>query len=640
LSVPCVLYAAKSSEDVRGSLVTQINDCRQAATAAGGREIVSEHADEAASGFSQSRGPGLTAALAEAEGLAIEHGTAELWVQHSDRLARGDGRTARHLVEVALWALKSNVVVHCVEDIDTFRDLLNAVVTGQRNHEDSQRKGAASAAGIKRATLRGEYVGQPLDGYRVVVSADERGRVTKHLEIASERDALFRMIFRMAKRGVMPSEIARRANKEGWTTVPRRRDNRPGAITPTFIQATLCNPRYAGLAAYKGEIVGLGQWPAYISPREHKRLNARVRRHKRPALPRQPFLLARLASCGLCGGYMITLAGKPRKDGTRRRSYVCVGRRTGRCDLGPLNARAIDHVMVASLNRFLGGLEETEPYRPSPGFPRELIRGHAAPSWEAIEPIATVTAELRASIGQALRNDEHELAERLLEELIEHRERLRASMSGSHATRRGLSLELSEEPTKLLFDFYAWSANDLAGRLVARPQDTERLNRVLRRWFSRVVLRPRECDIEIAPVLAPPSASSTNEGRKQDPAPAYADPDHWQVALRIAGYGHRYGERWGEAEILHALRTWAGINGRAPHIQDWEVATPEHPYRSVVIDRFGRWNAAIEAAGLTPAQVPRHTYKVAGRYARLQDSGPRQRGSANSANCRRNISGD
>jgi DNA invertase Pin-like site-specific DNA recombinase len=251
-AIPCILYAAKSSEDVRGSLITQIQDCQQAVAEAGDRTIVAEHADEAASGFSRNRGPALAAAMTEAERLASEHGTAELWVQHSDRLARGDGRTARHLVEVALWALKSSVVVHCVEDVDTFRDLLYAVVTGQRNHEDSRRKGAASAAGIKRATLRGEYVGQPLDGYRVVVVGDERGRVTKHLEIDPSREALFRMFFRMAKRGKMPSEIARRANREGWATAPRRRDNHPGPITPRFVEFALRNARYAGLAAYKG----------------------------------------------------------------------------------------------------------------------------------------------------------------------------------------------------------------------------------------------------------------------------------------------------------------------------------------------------------------------------------------------------
>jgi DNA invertase Pin-like site-specific DNA recombinase len=230
--IPCVVYAAKSSEDVRGSIAAQIEDCRRAIGGAGGREIVCEYADEAVSAFTRSRGPELAAAMDEAGALAVDYGTAELWVLHSDRLARGDGRSARHLVEVALWALKADVRARCVEDVDTFRDLLYAVVTGQRNHEDSRRKGAASAAGYKRAVYRGDYVGQPLDGYRVLVTADARGHVKKYLKIDPEREPLFRMMFRMAKRGAMPTAIARRANKQGWTTALTAAIFVPGRYVP------------------------------------------------------------------------------------------------------------------------------------------------------------------------------------------------------------------------------------------------------------------------------------------------------------------------------------------------------------------------------------------------------------------------
>jgi DNA invertase Pin-like site-specific DNA recombinase len=180
---------------------------------AGDREIVAEFFDEAVSAFKRSRGPGLAEALRETEALASEHGEAELWVQHGDRLARGDGRRARHLVEIALWALKADVTVRSVEDPDTFRDLLYAVITGERNHEDSRRKGAASAPGVKRAVYRGEYAGKPLDGYRVVVSANQRGHVTKRLEIDPEREPLLRMIFKAAKRGAMPTRIAQRKQR-------------------------------------------------------------------------------------------------------------------------------------------------------------------------------------------------------------------------------------------------------------------------------------------------------------------------------------------------------------------------------------------------------------------------------------------
>src|SRR5207245_819780 len=105
---------------------------------------VDEYQDEACSAFTGNRGPGLLQAMQHSEELARDGGLVELWAQHSDRLARGDGRSARHVVEIALWALKRGVVVRTVQDPDTFRDLLYAVVTGQRNNEDSRRKGRSS----------------------------------------------------------------------------------------------------------------------------------------------------------------------------------------------------------------------------------------------------------------------------------------------------------------------------------------------------------------------------------------------------------------------------------------------------------------------------------------------------------------
>src|SRR5207248_7101718 len=110
-------------------------------------------------------------------------GTVELWAQNSDRLARGDGRSARHAVEVALWALKNDVRVRTMQDPETFRDLLYAVVTGQRNHEDSRRKGLASAAGRRRAVERGDYTGAKPDGYMRVVEVDATGAVKKRLDV-------------------------------------------------------------------------------------------------------------------------------------------------------------------------------------------------------------------------------------------------------------------------------------------------------------------------------------------------------------------------------------------------------------------------------------------------------------------------
>jgi hypothetical protein len=101
--IPCVIYAANSTEDRRGSIPDQLGECRAAIERASGRDLVAEYSDEAFSAFRRSRGPGLVDAMQHAEDLAREFGSAELWAQHSDRLARGDGRSARHAVEVALW---------------------------------------------------------------------------------------------------------------------------------------------------------------------------------------------------------------------------------------------------------------------------------------------------------------------------------------------------------------------------------------------------------------------------------------------------------------------------------------------------------------------------------------------------------
>jgi hypothetical protein len=166
-AIPCVTYAAKSTVDKRGSIPDQLRECREAIESDPRRRFIADYKDERFSAYRRDRGPGLRDATQHAEDLAAEHGIAELWAQHSDRLARGDGRSARHTVDIALWALKHDVRVRTLQDPDTFRDLLYAVVTGQRNNEDSLRRGLASQAGMRRAARCGEYIGHLPDGYRL-----------------------------------------------------------------------------------------------------------------------------------------------------------------------------------------------------------------------------------------------------------------------------------------------------------------------------------------------------------------------------------------------------------------------------------------------------------------------------------------
>src|SRR5687768_11666094 len=88
-ALPCVIYAAKSTEDTRGSITTQLRDCRASlARETGARRIVGEFIDEGKSAYRGNRGAGLAAAKRAAIEAAERAGGAELWVQHSDRIAR------------------------------------------------------------------------------------------------------------------------------------------------------------------------------------------------------------------------------------------------------------------------------------------------------------------------------------------------------------------------------------------------------------------------------------------------------------------------------------------------------------------------------------------------------------------------
>jgi hypothetical protein len=258
--------------------------------------------------------------MQHAEDLAGQRGVAELWAQHSDRLARGDGRSARHTVEVALWALKHDVRVRTVQDPGTFRDLLYAVVTGQRNHEDSLRKGRSSSAGRRRAAARGDYIGYLPDGYVLAFDFDERGTLSKRMVIDHERELLYRLIFRLALRGKRSGAIARAVNDAGWVTKPFFKRGAPRVFTPDCVLAVINNPRYAGLSIFDGEVLARGHWPAYITERQHYRLRAAFGERRPTKEPRQleTYLLRHLAICGTCGAPLYTRTGLPHRDGNVR----------------------------------------------------------------------------------------------------------------------------------------------------------------------------------------------------------------------------------------------------------------------------------------------------------------------------------
>lgn len=532
-AIPCVIYAAKSTEDRRGSIADQLAQCREAIAQGARRGVIAEYVDEAVSGYRRDRGPGLRDALEHCEDLAAEHGLAELWAQHSDRLARGDGRRARHTVEIALWALKKDVRVRTLQDPDTFRDLLYAVVTGQRNNEDSKRKGAAAMAGVRRAVARGEFVGTVPDGYRLVRSLTREGAVKRRLEIDRERQPLIELIFRLGLRGRTPGQITATVTNRRWLTKPARRPFGPRPFEECRIRAILTDPRYAALAVREGEILARGYWPAYITERQHRRLVARVRNPERNAGPgpKETYLLRGVVSCGRCGHALTIASRKPRLDGTRRRAYRCTSsvrhRGSAQCQTRPMDAHVIEAMLGASLPTLL-----------------ERPAGRSADGQLPCSP--RFAEHLRVS-----QREQRDLAD---------------------------AARISD-----------WIERENAGRSAPTRAESPQLTRIVAGWFALLQITVDEQTVTI-------TATRRTANGVPDPATVLIDRTTWARAAP-SGSCQLSSGRWARSEIIGAIHRFVDEYGRPPIRQEWSEADGSHPADWTVVRGFGSWQRAIKAAG-------------------------------------------
>jgi site-specific DNA recombinase len=485
MTVPAVLYAAKSTADPHGSIPTQLADGRVLATR-NGWTVLSEFRDEGFSAYSGNRGPGLAAALAAAEAGAREHGTCHLIVQHSDRLARGDGKTATHVVEHALWALKADVTIESVQDPQTFADLLYSVVAGQRNAEDSRRKALAVKDGMGRRRAKGLHTGGPEKlGYTYV--RDEYGRTVPDLplRVVPAEAALVRRIFEEYVGGKTQQAIQRGLNAEGHTAKRGRRWHQ-GTVSNLLADAF-----YMGVVPDRatGELHP-GQHPPIISEglwRQAEALRLAGRKAEGGKRGRQPkgrhLLTNGHLRCGRCGAAMV-----PRTKG-HYQAYQCYARVQDRanCDMPSVQRTDVDGPLVAYFQQVALDVEGTR---------REMIAAteHRVAEVRALREEADREA-MRAAERLA-RVKRHYLDGKLdADDWRSFREELRAEQEAATARAETLAsqeaavtasgaLEDAEEAVlRRLADLRAAVVGD-----VRRAGDVEALRAALARLFSRFVL--------------------------------------------------------------------------------------------------------------------------------------------------------
>lgn len=526
--VPAVIYAAKSSPDEKGSVADQQRVVLERVEREGGRIVVAEPFGEPnVSGYTGERGPQLEAAMRAAVEAAAEHGEAELWVFHSSRLARGDGRKGRRSLNlICAQLLYENVQVRSVEDDEFVRNPMLVGIASEQNHKYSADLSSHVRRGLRQKFERGEPGGGPIpDGYAPLVQMSGGMPVLrrdgKPVIVAVEdptRSPVIRRIFELAAAGVADANIARTLNRDGLRTQAgkvwmRRR-----------VQDTLLNAFYAGQVVWHrgkpDEERREGQHPALVDLDVFERIQAlraardkAVGSNRSPGRPNSNHVLAGLAHCGRCGDKMrprVSPYKRKKQGGTKARWYECQHQteNDGLCDQERIDAEVVDAAFIAHLESFF---VDFDSWIAAVTMQRTADRG-------AVERSAHAERERLA----AVRHQEGLLADRYADSLaaqdedqvracaigmkrkaeeaaqIEHR------LSELEETLAALGAE-EDAPVDAMLDFYNRLSEAVRGRL-GRDEIAD-VNRGLKEVLDRVELDAgtdgKTPLVQVLPILKP-----------------------------------------------------------------------------------------------------------------------------------------
>lgn len=350
--VAAVLYAAKSTDDRRGSIPTQLADCRNLADREGW-QVEGEYQDEAFSGFRGNRGPQLAAAKERAAALAAERGCCMLVVQHSDRLARGAGDgpdAADHLAEVWFAMRRRGVHLRSAQDDAYLRDPMGVAMIGQRNTEDSKRKSEATKAGVARRAQRGLYGGGYAPyGYRFERDRNDPSDAGR-LVVEPAHAAVVGRIYAAYLAGEGDRPIAASLDADGIRSPRGARWDR------ATVANILRSPVYVGRVRHLGAeiegnyepIVSEADWQQAQALRGARAASASMGRG-RPTSGTH-LLIDGLLKCGVCGGSL-----RPRSYPNGRQLYMC---RAPGC-LGSVERSLVDSAVLGYFEQVALDVEAT-----------------------------------------------------------------------------------------------------------------------------------------------------------------------------------------------------------------------------------------------------------------------------------------
>lgn len=534
--IPCVAYAVRSKRDERerakaggGAPASQLRRIRRRLHDDPDRELIGEHKEDGFSGSKRDRGPALAAAIQQAVAAADEHGSAELWAFISSRFARGSGRRdeARSLLELFVQMRRAGVTLRTVSD-DEF--ITNEMLIGFASSQASKYAEDLSRSvvrGKEDQFERGEWLGGPVPEGFVLIS-ERRGRDTLRTLIRdSTREQVIERMFALALERLAPATIARQLNSEGLRTAPRERKD--GTVKPArpwtrrAVQNIITNATYAGaIMRHRGRPSQQINWngnhrdAAYITQEQYELIQAAMaqrdrakkgRPHSTAGRPSTRFALWKLATCGECGEPMFAqTSAYVRKDGTRRRTYVCqnYAASTGLCSSAPIDASAVDAMIVDKLDSLMF---DFDAWFETVTLAERDERAAAEAELTVVLDGLTANDRRRRLVQrdylkqlEAGKEAAAEVAAGALEGLQEERERLERAAAN---LREAIERAPDSAPVDAALDWWNDVRRQLRGRSDGRSMAD--VNAVLRDLFTVFRLTETWRGIVVEPVFTPPA---------------------------------------------------------------------------------------------------------------------------------------
>lgn len=303
------IYARISDDKVgdAAGVARQEADCR-ALCEARGWEVAGVYVDNDVSAYSGRKRPRY-----EAMKDAISAGAVDALVAwHPDRITRAP-RELEDLVDLAETTGLTIATVTAGEyDLSTPTGRMVARVVGATAKQESEHK----AERVRRKILERAESGGHHGGRRGYGHTMDRQIVPD--EAAEIRDAARRVL-----RGEALRSITLDWNQRGLRTTTG------GEWCIGTVGRLLTQPRLAGIAVYRGEPIGKGNWPAILDVETHERLtalSASRRRSSRRGRAPQYLLTGGLAVCRGCGASLRANTHKP----SGKAQYVCSAKSDGR----------------------------------------------------------------------------------------------------------------------------------------------------------------------------------------------------------------------------------------------------------------------------------------------------------------------